>query len=104
MTPPTFNPETGAVDMDLGRGPVAIDAAFVTAVQDFIERQHDKLLRDPEPDRKQARTLRLVSFDLIEAEVAQRQAEDRCPLKPIPTLQPLSCRVVQLRPELWGTR
>ena len=99
---PAFNPATGEVEMDLGYGPVALDAAFVTAVQDFIERQHDKLLRAEAPDRKQARALRLVSFDLIEAEVAQRQAEDRCPLRPIPTLQPLSCQVVRLRPELWG--
>lgn len=103
MPGPTFNPAMGGVVMDLGHGPVVIDEAFGTAIQDFIERAHDALLRADEPDRIQARILRRVSFDLIEAEVANRQDQERSQkLATIPQLKPLCCKVVKLRPELWG--
>lgn len=102
MSGPTFNPAMGGIVMDLGHGPVVLDEQAVTDIQDYLERSHDAILRSDEPDRIQARILRRVSFDLVEADVARRQHEARTPLKPIPSAQPLTCQVVRLRPELWS--
>lgn len=98
---PAFNPAMGGIVMDLGYGEVVIDEAFAHAVQAFCQRSHDALLRREDPDRAQARRLRLVSFDLIEAGVEMR-ASQPCEHPTICELKPLTCQVVKLRPELWG--
>lgn len=98
-----FDPARNAIMMDLGTGPVPIDAGFAAAVHAFCDRRHDMLLKADEPDRLQARALRTLSFDLDEAERDQRAHQrEACPvLTLIPRVEPLRCQIVPLNPSRW---
>jgi hypothetical protein len=103
VTAPAYDPKAGGVVMDLGFGPVVVDDALIRDIQDFCDRAHDVLMRTGQPvDRVKARTLRQLSFTLVDADIAMKEARADVPLKPIPALKPLTCQVVRLNPEIWG--
>jgi len=95
-----FDPTRKTILLDLGE--IEPDAGLIAAVQAWIQRTSDKALQSGEIDAiSDTKALRRLYLALDDAQREQRAHErETTPLfRPslIPTLEPLTCEVVQLQ-------
>lgn len=100
MSAATYDRTRKAVVLDLGK--IEPDAGLIAAVQAWIQRTSDKALQSGEIDAiSDTKALRKLFWALDDAQREQRAHErETTPLfRPsiIPTVEPLTCEVVQLQ-------